>query len=397
MLAKRWIKNFALIQELRVDFAKGYTVITGETGSGKSILLGALNLILGERADFGLIGPSGDKTFVEAEFFVADLNMEAWFVDNDIDYELQTIVRREINANGRSRAFINDTPVSLQQIRQFTERLININSQHNTIALRDKNFHLELLDILSGIELDVQEFKHRFSKLQEKKKQLDEFRDSLDQAEKDKDYFSFQLEELAELNLANIDYHNLEEELKQIENVEELTTALSTISEGIREDGSVLDQLKSIVNSLNKGSILDSKVGELSSRIQSTLIEMEDIADEASLYLDNLEKDPAKIVELTVRLDAFNRIAQKHKCSNQSELIELQSKWESQVQGAIVGREELAVRQAEIDVLQTELNEKAEELHDIRRKEAPILEKKIISLLNELKMPSTQLKFEINK
>jgi DNA repair protein RecN (Recombination protein N) len=155
MLAKIWIKNFALIQELRVDFSKGYTVITGETGSGKSILLGALNLILGERADFSLIGPEADKTLVEAEFVIKNLDLSKWFKENDVDYEGNTIVRREINRNGRSRAFINDTPVSLVQIKQLTENLVNINSQHNTLALRDKNFHLNLLDILSGLEPEI--------------------------------------------------------------------------------------------------------------------------------------------------------------------------------------------------------------------------------------------------
>ena len=188
MLAKIWIKNFALIQELRVDFSKGYTVITGETGSGKSILLGALNLILGERADFSLIGPETDKTFVEAEFAIKNLELSAWFKENDVDYDDNTIVRREINRNGRSRAFINDTPVSLVQIKQLTENLVNINSQHNTLALRDKNFHRNLLDILSGLEPEIEKYTDQFTRLKDNQKKLKSLIDRTNQADSDRDY-----------------------------------------------------------------------------------------------------------------------------------------------------------------------------------------------------------------
>jgi DNA repair protein RecN (Recombination protein N) len=395
MLAKIWIKNFALIQELRVDFSKGYTVITGETGSGKSILLGALNLILGERADFSLIGPETDKTFVEAEFAIKNLELSAWFKENDVDYDDNTIVRREINRNGRSRAFINDTPVSLVQIKQLTENLVNINSQHNTLALRDKNFHRNLLDILSGLEPEIEKYTDQFTRLKDNQKKLKSLIDRTNQADSDRDYLLFQLEEIDLLNLDKTDYAALESELNQQENMEDLTTALSAIAGGLSDDGSVLEQIKSIQTQLNKAKSTDCTVGDFATRIQSILLELEDLENESSNYLEKLEKDPQKVLELTAKLDNYNRISQKHKCSNQQELVDLQSSWQEQLQTSTEGRAEIEKLTLEVTAQEKAVIALANALHIIRKKTAPQIEKKITSLLDELKMPNTELKFEV--
>lgn len=395
MLAKIWIKNFALIQELRVDFSKGYTVITGETGSGKSILLGALNLILGERADFSLIGPETDKTFVEAEFAIKNLELSAWFKENDVDYDDNTIVRREINRNGRSRAFINDTPVSLVQIKQLTENLVNINSQHNTLALRDKNFHRNLLDILSGLEPEIEKYTDQFTRLKDNQKKLKSLIDMTNQADSDRDYLLFQLEEIDLLNLDKTDYAALESELNQQENMEDLTTALSAIAGGLSDDGSVLEQIKSIQTQLNKAKSTDCTVGDFATRIQSILLELEDLENESSNYLEKLEKDPQKVLELTAKLDNYNRISQKHKCSNQQELVDLQSSWQEQLQTSTEGRAEIEKLTLEVTAQEKAVIALANALHIIRKKTAPQIEKKITSLLDELKMPNTELKFEV--
>lgn len=395
MLAKIWIKNFALIQELRVDFSKGYTVITGETGSGKSILLGALNLILGERADFSLIGPETDKTFVEAEFAIKNLELSAWFKENDVDYDDNTIVRREINRNGRSRAFINDTPVSLVQIKQLTENLVNINSQHNTLALRDKNFHRNLLDILSGLEPEIEKYTDQFTRLKDNQKKLKSLIDMTNQADSDRDYLLFQLEEIDLLNLDKTDYAALESELNQQENMEDLTTALSAIAGGLSDDGSVLEQIKSIQTQLNKAKSTDCTVGDFATRIQSILLELEDLENESSNYLEKLEKDPQKVLELTTKLDNYNRISQKHKCSNQQELVDLQSSWQEQLQTSTEGRAEIEKLTLEVTAQEKAVIALANALHIIRKKTAPQIEKKITSLLDELKMPNTELKFEV--
>ncbi len=395
MLAKIWIKNFALIQELRVDFSKGYTVITGETGSGKSILLGALNLILGERADFSLIGPEADKTLVEAEFVIKNLDLSKWFKENDVDYEGNTIVRREINRNGRSRAFINDTPVSLVQIKQLTENLVNINSQHNTLALRDKNFHLNLLDILSGLEPEIEKYTDQFNRLKENQKRLKSLIEKTNQADSDRDYLLFQLEEIDLLNLDRTDYASLENELNQQENMEELTTALSLIAGGLSDDGSVLEQIKSIQTQLNKAKSTDSKVGDFATRIQSILLELEDLENESSNYLEKLEKDPQKVLELTAKLDNYNRISQKHKCSNQKELVDLKASWQEQLQTSTEGRAEIERLTLEVNAQEKAVIALADALHNTRKKTAPQIEKKITSLLDELKMPNTELKFEV--
>lgn len=395
MLEKIWIKNFALIQELKVDFQKGYTVITGETGSGKSILLGALNLILGDRADYSLIGPSGDKTFVEAEFSIADLKLEAWFFENDIDYDPLTIIRREINRSGRSRAFINDTPVALPQIRQFTENLITINSQHNTLALKDKAFHLELLDILAGIESKVTSYTQEFEELKKLKRLLADKTALIELANRDKDYIGFQLEEIQELNLADINYEILEKELSQQENMDSLTSTLDAIKSSLSDDNSVLDQLKTLATSLSKNSVNDEKIDKLLRRISSSILELEDVASEASGYLDRLEKNPELIVQLTSRLDSYNRVSQKHKCNSQQDMLELQGKWEEQIKMTTSGQEDIDELKHKVLGAEEAVLALARNLHRKRSENSPQIAKKITTLLDELKMPNTALQFNL--
>jgi DNA repair protein RecN (Recombination protein N) len=397
MLAKLWIKNFALIQELRVDFNSGYTVITGETGSGKSILLGALYLILGERADYSLIGPDGDKTFVEAEFSIGNLDLKEWFSKNDIDFDENTIVRREINSNGRSRAFINDTPVSLPQIKQLTENLININSQHNTLALRDKNFHLEILDLLAGLEPKVAAYSVQFKDLKEQKKNLKEQVEKIEKSDKDKDYISFQLEELEELKLEAVDYSSIEQELTQQENMDGLTSTLEAIHASLSNDDSVLEQLKAISSQLSKNSITDEKIEELTNRISSSILELDDVSNEAANYLEQLEKNPSKILELTSKLDGYNRISQKHKCASQVELMDLQKQWQEQIELSDTGKGEIEKLQIEVDKKTVKVSALAADLHNQRLKLSKGIASKITGLLEELKMPNTELKFDVSE
>ncbi len=395
MLSKIWIKNFALIKELNFDFHKGYTVITGETGSGKSILLGAINLILGERADFSLIGPDNDKTFVEAEFDISNLNLKFWFEENDIDFEDLCLVRREINKQGRSRAFVNDTPVSLQQVKQLTENLINIHSQHHTIALRDKNFHLGLVDVLAGIEMEVEAFSNDFQLFKNEKKRLKEEVERILKADSDREYLLFQLEEMANLRLDVVDYKILEEELIRQENMDEITTSLNAISNSLLEESGSLPVLKSLKSKLEKSRLDDSKLVELTQRLNSSILELEDIALESVNYLENLEKNPERLLELTNKIDSYNRVLQKHKCLSQNELIELERKWKDQLSLATEGQAMIEEREVHIRKLESKLKVWANELHQKRNSAAIIIQKEIASLLNDLKMPNTTLQFEL--
>lgn len=397
MLTKIWIKNFALIQELRVDFSTGYTVITGETGSGKSILLGAINLILGERADYNLIGPDGTKTFVEAEFLISNPALQKWFDKNDIDFDPHTIVRREINSSGRSRAFINDIPVSLPQIKQLTENLININSQHNTLALRDKAFHLEILDVLADLEPKTTVFNEEFKVLKREQRKLAELMDQIQQADRDRDYIAFQLEELEELNLENFSYKDLEEELGRQENMDALTATLSDIDTCLTTEQSVIDQLKVLAAQLTRNRVKDEKIEALTARISSSILELEDVALEASRYLEGLERNPDKILELTTKVDRYNRVLQKHKCTSQEELMDLQSNWREQLTNSDAGKIEIENLQVFVRKKEEKIEELANALHLARAKSADAIAKKIVTLLDELKMPNTALKFEISK
>lgn len=396
MLSKIWIKNFALIQELHFDFLDGYTVITGETGSGKSILLGALNLILGERADFSLIGPDSDKTFVEAEFNLTGLDFESWFLNNDIDFEVFCLVRREINKQGRSRAFVNDTPVSLLQLKQLTEHLVQIHSQHHTLALKNKDFHLELLDILAGIDQEVYQFGVEFHQVSAEKKFFKAEEKRISQAEADRDYLTFQLEEMEVLLLEKTDYKSLEEELLLEENIDDIISALDSISNSLIHETGTIPVLKALKIKLERGKTYNSKLEELASRLNSAVLELEDIASESSRYLDHLEKNPERILELTSKLDAYNRVAQKHKCATQLELLALKNSWQMQLTVSSEGKTLLEKLKKSITLRNEKLEKWAVLLHEKRSNSCLSIEKSIVELLADLKMPETNLNFKLN-
>jgi len=395
MLSKIWIKNFALIQELNFDFKKGYTVITGETGSGKSILLGAINLILGERADFSLIGPDSNKTFVEAEFNITDLNLKDWFLSNDVDYEQPCLVRREINNQGRSRAFVNDTPVSLQQVKQLTERLINIHSQHRTTALRDKNFQGEILDVLAGIEQEVLEFSADYNTFKSEIKKLRDEEERVAKADANRDYLTFQLEEITMLNLESNVYSKLEEELGLQQNMDDIILSLDAISNSLVDDAGSLPLLKTLKSKLERSKIEDAKLVDLTLRLNSSILELEDIAADSSSYLDRLEKNPERLIELTTKIDAYNRVLQKHKSSSQLELMELENNWKSQLSLATEGQAQILEMKASLERYESKLNDRAKKIHEKRQNGALKIQKQVTVLLDELKMPNTTLQFEL--
>jgi len=397
MLTTLRIQNFALIDEVVLEFNKGYTTLTGETGSGKSIILGALNLILGERADFSVIGPDSDKAIVEAEFELSNFKLESFFQNNDIEIIHPTIIRREINRQGRSRAFVNDSPVQLGVLKELTEQLLHIHSQHNTLELRKPDFQIELLDTLAGLENLRADYFQKFKSYNSERKSLIQLKEKLALSLQQSDYNRFQLEELDELHLERHKYQELEIELARNENIGDLKSTLDAIVSSVEsEEGasSVLRKLKSL---LEKSKGLDSFVDELATRIHSTLIELQDISGDAENYLEKIEVNPERLNELTLLLDQYNRVLRKHNFLNQEQLIELRDKLASEMDDTGELESTIGLKTEQLEKLKLVIDTLSMELHSKRIDSAKKSEQAVQALLADLKMPDTQFVFDFSK
>ena len=389
------IENFALIDSVTINFNSGFTVITGETGSGKSILLNALNLILGERANFSVIGNRSDKSIVEAEIDISGFGLEKFFESNELDFFNQSIVRREIHKQGRSRAFINDTPVQLTLLKEFTSQLVHIHSQYNTLELKDVRFQLKVLDVLAGVVEERKNFASRMKKYQENLKTLEQKKidlaDSLSQA----DYNTFQLNELKSLNLDQFNYEEIQSEAKKGEYADEIRNGLGDLKTVLSGEDGVLDQLSLIKSSLAKKQSYDSVLEELFERISSVLLELEDISNEAEQSLESVDFDPRKLNELIAQLDTYNRIMQKHGATTQEELITLLNSLSVTSEGIDSLEDEIVSLSASLKKEFDALVSLASKLHLKRKNAIPAIESSIKHALAELKLENTVLSFQL--
>jgi len=396
MLALLRISNFALIDYIELEFKSGFTVITGETGSGKSILLGALDLILGGRADFAVIGPDSSKCFVEAEFKLAD-TFRLFFEENDIDFNGITLIRREINVQGKSRAFINDTPVSLQLLKSLTSQLVNIHSQYNTLELKDKSYQLDMLDCLAGIEDDKTAYLSLYHQWKSQQKSLLIQQEKYEERLKWLDYNQFQLNELAELNLGQIDFSLLENELHTLENGESLKSNFYHLAQTIQAESGIYSSLISLKTTLDRNNVSNVNLNELKNRLAMIIPELKDIGEEAENFADNLEMNPDKIVQLTGQLDAFNRLLSKHQKQSQEELLVLMTELSNSVDDTEMMREEMENLNRDVEKAYDELIIRAGILHNNRLNAVGPISKEIQSILTELKMPDTLLLFQLTQ
>ena len=394
MLSILRISNFALIDYLELNLSNGFSVITGETGSGKSILLHALNLILGERADFSVIGPENTKCFVEAEFQIGE-SFSDFFESNDLDFSPLVFVRREINTQGKSRAFINDTPVSLSILREFSSRMVIIHSQYNTLELKEKEFQLDVLDCLAGLKTELKNYQEKYQNWRRHKNELENLKTEFLNQSKLLDYNQFQLNELLELNLHLIDYTKMEVELNEIENAEELKSIFHQISESLASESGVYSQIASLKSSLDRVRINSSKLAELKLRIQSLLPELKDITEEADQFLEELSVNPQRQEELTNALDQYNRVISKHQKRTQQELLEYQSELENMVDHS--GDLQEKIEKLEITV-QQEFDDAtilAGVLHSKRVNAVHSISISIQTILSELNLKDTLLLFQL--
>ncbi|MDX1444663.1 DNA repair protein RecN [Lishizhenia sp.] len=395
MLKKLTVQNFALIENAQLDFEQGFTVITGETGSGKSILLGALSLILGERANYAVIRNQEKKTIVEAVFDIKNYGLPAFFETQDLDFFEETIIRREISANGKSRAFVNDSPVQLSVLKQLSEQLIYINSQHHTLALRESAFQLDLLDTLAGTLTKRETYRAKFKAWKQGQKELSEKKEALAQHLQNADFVRFQLEELEALDLDNVDFEAFQTELNRAENAGDLGASFSGIDEQLSGEGGVLEHLRALHRRISGMNLNDEALDALLERIKTTEIELDDIAQEAGSELSKVEVDPQLIDELTEKVNAYNSQLKKHNVLDQSALIEVKNELQSKDTDVLDLQEEIDALILDLNAQEEQLMKEAQELSSSRTKKSKGIAKEIVSLLQEVKLADSQLVFDI--
>ena len=398
MLLKLSVHNYALIDELNIDFGSGLSIITGETGSGKSIVLGALSLILGQRADTSVLQDKGRKCIVEGEFNVAGYRLDEFFEANELDYDDNTIIRREINESGKSRAFINDTLVNLQILRNLGERLVDIHSQHNNLVISGNDFQLDVIDAVAGNGSLVESYRTAFLKYSASLKDFNDLKERAGKAKADLDYFKYQLEQLESAKLSQGEQEELEEELQLLTHSGEIKEALSfssVVFDG--EDNSILSLLKEVRLRLDRIRPYYNRIEDLVTRIESSLIELKDVTGELNDLEGRVEYDPKRIEFINGRLDLIYGLQQKHHVGTAGELIAIRDELRQKI--GEINNYEFSITEAEkiLNEDRHKLSLLAGKLTSARKNAVPLLEKQMVSLLRQLGIPNAQFIAEHRK
>lgn len=394
MLKKLKINNFAIIENVELQFENQLTVITGETGSGKSILLGALNLLLGERADYSLIRDNSGKTIVEGVWAIRE-ELIPFFTENDLDFDTECIIRREILKEGKSRAFINDSPVNLNVLRALTQQLIHIHSQHNTLELRDKNFQLSLLDVLGNHQdllVDYQVCYANYVKIKEAHKKVAEH---LNLILKERDYNNFQLEELNELKLDKINYEDLQNQLKQIENQEFIIENTTGAVQILDHPEGVLSSVNRLKQLLNKIAPHAKVISDILNRIESCEIELRDIHQELEHFIETFSMNTAEMDQLNAQLDAYQKALRKHQVTTQSELQAVHTVFSNKSNVSFELEEKLEELNLALTHARADLVDKGNTLSIEREKAAVEISEKLAPYFDRLKLKDARVSFNI--
>lgn len=397
MLTSLSIKNYALIDHLHVNFNEGFSVITGETGAGKSILLGGLSLVLGKRADLSSLKSTDEKCVIEAVFNISSYKLQSLFKVQDFDYEEQTIIRREILPSGKSRAFINDSPVNLNSLQLLGERLIDIHSQHQTLELTSNDFQFQIIDALANNDAELQNYKLELKHYKTFQKELNELLQFQTEAIKEHDYNSFLLKELQEANLVVGEVELLEEEYEALNNVESIKEKLSESYQLLGEEQlGIISTITLLKSSLQKLSSLSSKYEDLFNRVNTSLIDLDDVFSEIDALQDSLEANPTRLEAVNVKLQKLHNLMQKHVVTDVSELIIIKSNLEEKVAYTDNLDDTIQKKQLEISKKEDVLNTISKEIHDKRSEVIPTLTEQLQTILSDLGMPNAQFKIEVN-
>lgn len=398
MLTSLSIKNFALIEKLNIDFSENFSIITGETGAGKSIVLGALGLVLGKRADLSSLKNKEEKCVIEAHFEISRYNLESFFEASDLDFENQTIIRREILPSGKSRAFVNDSPVNLQELQSLGEYLIDIHSQHQTQELSEENFQFAIIDSIGNNQKIISDYALLLKKYKSLKGNLSDLKIKLQEASKEQDYNSFLLEELLSAKLKSGEQEELESVYEQLNNVEFIKESIDkslAISE--EEQFGVLQNLKEIKFALQKISTFSPEYNSILERINSVAIEFDDIVSELNQIGEGLTNDPEQLELANQKLQTIYNLQKKHQVSTIDELLNVQEDLDNKVISVDSLQNEIEKAEITISENEKELDVIADSIRKNRLKAIPILTEKLIAILDLLGMPNVRFKIDVTQ
>jgi len=382
---------------LSIDFNKGLSIITGETGAGKSILLGALGLVLGNRADLSSLKDTSKKCVVEAELAISNYNLEAFFNSVDLDYEAQTIIRREILPSGKSRAFVNDTPVKLSVLTELKGKLIDVHSQHQTLELSDASFQFHIIDVLAKNEQNLASYQRGLKQLSVYQKEFQELEAKQREANQQYDYNLHLYNELTEANLKPDEQEELEEKFEKLNNVEDIQLNLSeAVNIVSAEEIGIQTLLNTLENRLQKIALFSKEYQELSNRITSIKIELDDIVAELEDANDSIDSNPNELEKLNDRLQLLYNLQKKHYVSSVPELLEIQEELSEKVDQVENAEEIIKQKQQQINDVSAKLDEVAILISNARKKILPNLKKKLEYLLSELGMPEARSSIELS-
>ena len=396
MLRSLYIQNYALIEKLDIRFETGFSVITGETGAGKSIILGAIGLLLGQRADVKAIRQGASKCIIEARFDISAYGMQSFFDENELEYEEECILRREVQASGKSRAFINDTPASLAQMKELGEQLVDVHSQHQNLLLNKEGFQLNVLDILAHNEDILADYRRAYTDWKLLEKELDELTVRAEQSKADEDYIRFQLEQLEEAHLAEGEQEELEQESETLSHAEEIKAGLYRIGQAFSADeGGLLPVLKESAAMLSSLQKVYQPATELAGRMHSTYIELKDIIDEISTQSEDIEFNPVRLDEVNGRLNLIYSLEQKHRVQTVEELVRLTEEYRDRLATITSFDDRIAALAARRDTQYNKVKKQAALLTKARTVAAREVEKQMASRLVPLGMPNVRFQVEM--
>ena len=399
MLKQLYIKNFTLIDELDIELYKGFSVITGETGAGKSIILGAIGLLTGQRADSKSVKAGADKCVIEAHFDLSPYGMERFFEDNEIEWDGEdTIIRRELTAAGKSRAFINDTPVALSVLKELGEQLIDIHSQHQNLLLQKQDFQLSVVDIIAQDSQQLADYQDTYNRYQQAQKQLRELKESIEQGRQQTDFMQFQYDELSAANLTEGEQEELEQQSETMEHAEDIKTALYEASNNLDADehGAVTLVRRAMLSLQGISKVLPMAT-ELSERLNSCHIELKDIAAEVESALDEVDFDPSELDSIQQRLDRLYDLEKKYHADTVEELILQRDRLQQQLAAIENSDEALSELEAQCQQLKDACQQKADQLTTMRQQAAKAIEQQMQQRLVPLGMPNVKFQICISK
>lgn len=391
------VRNYALIEKLEVEFHDGFSVITGETGSGKSIVLGALGLLMGDRADFKTLKNKDLKCVVEGTFQLKKKHHFPFFKQHDLDYEDHTLIRREILPSGKSRAFINDTPVNLSQLKELGNDLLDIHSQHQTMLLNKTSFQFDVLDAASSTQKIKQEYTIAYNQFKTLQQELQVLLEEENKANTDKDYFTFLLKDFEAIDIASIDLNELEEEFKLLQNAEEIIRTSSDVTNSLElSDGSVISQLREVQNALSKLSEVNDTYAELYKRIESSVFEIVDINEEVAKIADSIEINEYRAQELSELLDKLYALQKKHNADSLEGLLTVKEDLETKLEAISSIDVQIETKREQLNIQLEEVEKIGKELTGQRIAGIVVLENQIKKYLTNMAMPHAELKVKLD-